>query len=98
MFPLCIRSQSFQVNTVITQKFIIQNNNVNNRKYIISNSSFSIHIEAGALDVISQLLQRKVQHDVNDFDNHLDDLTCDWDNPQINKLLDTLTAAAQDKC
>ncbi|XP_027209733.1 ER membrane protein complex subunit 8 [Penaeus vannamei] len=58
----------------------------------------SIHIEAGALDVISQLLQRKVQHDVNDFDNHLDDLTCDWDNPQINKLLDTLTAAAQDKC
>lgn len=56
----------------------------------------SVHIEAGALDVVSQLLQRRVQHDVCDFDNHLDDLTCDWSNPQINKLLTTLSAAAQD--
>ncbi|XP_045106381.1 ER membrane protein complex subunit 8-like isoform X1 [Portunus trituberculatus] len=56
----------------------------------------SVHVEPGALDVVSQLLQRRVQHDVCDFDNHLDDLTCDWANPQINKLLTTLSAAAQD--
>ncbi|XP_071541165.1 ER membrane protein complex subunit 8 isoform X2 [Panulirus ornatus] len=61
-----------------------------------SKEKASVHIEAGTLEVISQLLQRKVQHDVNDFDNHLDDLTCDWSNPHINKLLTTLAAAAQD--
>ncbi|KAG7169409.1 ER membrane protein complex subunit 8-like [Homarus americanus] len=55
-----------------------------------------VHVEAGSLEVISQLLQRRVQHDINDFDNHLDDLTCDWSNPHINKVLTTLTAAAQD--
>lgn len=61
-----------------------------------SKDKSSVHVEAGALDVVSQLLQRRVQHDVCDFDNHLDDLTCDWSNPQINKLLTTLSAAAQD--
>ncbi|XP_045617252.1 ER membrane protein complex subunit 8-like isoform X2 [Procambarus clarkii] len=61
-----------------------------------SKDKSSVHVEAGSLEVISQLLQRKVQHDINDFDNHLDDLTYDWSNPHINKLLTTLTAAAQD--
>jgi len=61
-----------------------------------SREKASIHVEIDSLEVISQLLQRKVQHDVNDFDNHLDDLTCDWANPQINKLLATLLSAAQD--
>ncbi|MPC18251.1 ER membrane protein complex subunit 8 [Portunus trituberculatus] len=60
------------------------------------NGQGNVHVEPGALDVVSQLLQRRVQHDVCDFDNHLDDLTCDWANPQINKLLTTLSAAAQD--
>lgn len=61
-----------------------------------SRDKSSIHVEAGSLEITSQLLQRKVQHDVNDFDNHLDDLTCDWTNPQINKLLTTLAAASQE--
>ncbi|XP_042221344.1 ER membrane protein complex subunit 8-like isoform X2 [Homarus americanus] len=61
-----------------------------------SKEKASVHVEAGSLEVISQLLQRRVQHDINDFDNHLDDLTCDWSNPHINKVLTTLTAAAQD--
>lgn len=55
---------------------------------------FSVHVEDGSLEVVSMLLQRRVQHDVSDFDNHLDDLTCDWSNPQINKLLTTLTSDA----
>ncbi|KAK3875296.1 hypothetical protein Pcinc_019829 [Petrolisthes cinctipes] len=59
-----------------------------------SKDKASVHVEEGTLEVVSTLLQRRVQHDVSDFDNHLDDLSCDWSNPQINKLLTTLTAAA----
>ncbi|KAK7084583.1 ER membrane protein complex subunit 8 [Halocaridina rubra] len=61
-----------------------------------SKDKSSIHVDPSYLEITSQLLQRKVQHDVCDFDNHLDDLTCDWTNLQINKLLDTLAAASQD--
>ena len=48
---------------------------------------FRVHIDAGTLEITSQLLQRKIQHEVNDFDNHLDDLEYDWANSNINKLL-----------
>ncbi|XP_076049200.1 ER membrane protein complex subunit 8/9 [Oratosquilla oratoria] len=59
-----------------------------------SREKSSVHLEnSECLETTSQLLQRKVQHELHDFDNHLDDLTCDWANLHINKILKSLTDA-----
>ncbi|KAL7637213.1 UNVERIFIED_CONTAM: hypothetical protein RMT77_011925 [Armadillidium vulgare] len=53
-----------------------------------------VHLESGSLEITSQLLQKKVHRDISDFDNHLDDITCDWTNKQIGKLVGSLISAA----
>lgn len=46
-----------------------------------------------ALVTVSQLLQSGVQKDLIDFDNYLDDLTQDWSNSGIEKLIATIDAS-----
>ncbi|CAG9088835.1 unnamed protein product [Plutella xylostella] len=46
-----------------------------------------------ALETVSHLLQRGVQKDLVDFDNYLDDLTMDWTNLGIEKLVASLNAS-----
>lgn len=44
-----------------------------------------IGVDELTLGVTSQAVQRKLQKDLHDFDNHLDDLTCDYLNFPINE-------------
>lgn len=54
---------------------------------------FRVHVEMGTMEVTSQLLEKKVSSDIFDFDNHLDDISCDWSNRQISRLIRSLVAA-----
>ncbi|GBP08732.1 hypothetical protein EVAR_7318_1 [Eumeta japonica] len=45
------------------------------------------------LETVSHMLQKGVQKDLVDFDNYLDDLTLDWTNLGIQKLVSSLTAS-----
>ena len=40
------------------------------------------------LAVAATLLENRAQRELYDFDNHLDDVTQDWLNPNINSLLE----------
>ncbi|XP_034831403.1 ER membrane protein complex subunit 8/9 homolog [Maniola hyperantus] len=44
------------------------------------------------LETVSHLLQRRVQKDLVDFDNYLDDSTQDWSNSGIEKLIASMDA------
>lgn len=50
----------------------------------------SIHFEQGhkALSATSALLHSKSYRKLNDFDNHLDDISLDWSNQVINEEID----------
>lgn len=50
----------------------------------------SIHFEQGhkALSCTSALLHSKTYRKLNDFDNHLDDISLDWSNQVINEEID----------
>eukprot|EP00795_Rhopilema_esculentum_P001780 gene1780-16267_t len=39
------------------------------------------------LAIVSELIRSKAYQTLSDFDNHLDDITQDWLNPSVNKLL-----------
>jgi len=40
-------------------------------------------------NAVQDLVYKSQQHlNLNDFDNHLDDIKCDWTNDEINKLID----------
>merc|ERR1711976_80603 len=52
---------------------------------------FKDTLEEGALEAASSLLHSKSHTDLVDFDNHLDDITLDWSNPDINEVLDHAT-------
>lgn len=47
------------------------------------------------LRVCSLLLQRKEFNRIVDFDNHLDDISLDWLNPNLNEEIDSLAASFQ---
>ncbi|XP_015788976.1 ER membrane protein complex subunit 8 [Tetranychus urticae] len=56
-------------------------------------SNGSIEKPEAALDVIRDLVVKKQVHlKLNDFDNHLDDITCDWRNNAINQEIKSLEA------
>ena len=44
-------------------------------------------LESGTLAAISSLLATRAHRELIDFDNHLDNITLDWKNLQINELL-----------
>lgn len=46
-------------------------------------------IDHSTSDTLAQLLSDKVQRQIYDFDNHLDDISLDWSNQEINERLDT---------
>ena len=48
------------------------------------------------LNIVSQLMIGKAYPSLVDFDNHLDDLSLDWLNPEINKVVDNASAQVQD--
>ncbi|XP_026733754.1 ER membrane protein complex subunit 8/9 homolog [Trichoplusia ni] len=50
------------------------------------------------LDTVSHLLQRGVQKDLVDFDNYLDDVTQDWTNLGIEKLIASINASNTIDC
>ena len=45
-----------------------------------------------ALDVCSGLLERSGYNLIVDFDNHLDNISLDWMNPQLNEEIDNLVS------
>ncbi|CAH2090780.1 unnamed protein product [Euphydryas editha] len=50
------------------------------------------------LETVSHLLQRGVQKDLIDFDNYLDDLSQDWTNLGIEKLIASINASNSIDC
>lgn len=48
-------------------------------------------LEKTALEITSTSLQSKLYRELNDFDNHLDDIELDWRNPFINEQLSLST-------
>lgn len=46
---------------------------------------FSISLESNSRSVAAALLQRRVYEQLVDFDNHLDDLSQDWRNLNLNQ-------------
>ncbi|XP_046992996.1 ER membrane protein complex subunit 8 [Schistocerca americana] len=49
-------------------------------------SSFSV--EANSLDSAAVLVQQRAYEELVDFDNHLDDISLDWTNAQLNDIID----------
>eukprot|EP00095_Tigriopus_kingsejongensis_P011228 snap_masked-scaffold836_size90567-processed-gene-0.11 protein:Tk11228 transcript:snap_masked-scaffold836_size90567-processed-gene-0.11-mRNA-1 annotation:"er membrane protein complex subunit 8 9 homolog" len=49
----------------------------------------SLVLEESTLEVSGDLLQRKIHRQLADFDNHLDELECDFFNPEINEEIDS---------
>jgi hypothetical protein len=47
--------------------------------------SCSISLESNSKSVAAALMQRRVYEQLVDFDNHLDDLSQDWRNPNLNQ-------------
>ncbi|XP_053606837.1 ER membrane protein complex subunit 8/9 homolog [Plodia interpunctella] len=50
------------------------------------------------LETVSHLLQKRVQKDLVDFDNYLDDCTQDWTNLGIEKLVASINASNMIDC
>lgn len=48
----------------------------------------SIRLEDGTLDLVSDAIREGFQRDVQDFDDHLDDVARDFFNEQLNDKLD----------
>jgi hypothetical protein len=48
------------------------------------------------LSIVSQLMIGKAYPSLVDFDNHLDDLSLDWLNPEINKVVDNAASQVQE--
>lgn len=44
-------------------------------------------IEKGTYDLCLQLLKLKAYNDLNDFDNHLDNINKDWLNVKLNDII-----------
>lgn len=53
----------------------------------------SVLVESSSLQTVSTLLQRRVDQEITDFDLHLDDITCDWANLNLNALVRSFEAA-----
>ena len=43
----------------------------------------------------TQLLQEKRYTDINDFDNHLDDLKVDWRNLKLEQVIHTISCSVE---
>jgi len=50
-------------------------------------SAYEMVYEDNAAEVVEHMIERKVERDLCDFDNHLDDITQDWLNTNINQLV-----------
>ena len=48
----------------------------------------AVRVEEGAVEAANELLQRRVQDAIVDFDNHLDDLNKDYLNVELNMEID----------
>ena len=57
---------------------------------------FSCLADDETLNIVSQLMIGKAYPSLVDFDNHLDDLSLDWLNPEINRVVDNATAHVQE--
>ena len=44
-------------------------------------------IENGSIQKSNDLIKTREYRQLFDFDNHLDDISCDWKNETINKLV-----------
>lgn len=53
----------------------------------------SVLVEPSSLLTVSNLLQRRVDQEITDFDLHLDDITCDWANLNLNALVRSFETA-----
>lgn len=52
---------------------------------------YRFHDPKQAFDAVQELIFKKQIHlTLNDFDNHLDDIKADWNNPDINQTIDQL--------
>ncbi|XP_014277160.1 ER membrane protein complex subunit 8 [Halyomorpha halys] len=51
----------------------------------------NVILEENCLDAVSTLLQKRAFNDLIDFDNHLDDLSKDWRNPELNERIEKAT-------
>ena len=50
--------------------------------------SINFEGKAGVEDAMYLLMRNENYRDLVDFDNHLDDVSCDWRNLKLNKTLD----------
>lgn len=56
---------------------------------------FRINLEGDLLEGLSTLLQRQEYRGLVDFDNHLDNISLDWQNNDLNEIIDeTMEAVA----
>uniref|UniRef100_A0A6A7FZ41 ER membrane protein complex subunit 9-like n=2 Tax=Hirondellea gigas TaxID=1518452 RepID=A0A6A7FZ41_9CRUS len=53
----------------------------------------SVIVDQSSLDTVSDLLRRRVFHEITDFDLHFDDITLDWANTNLNKLMGSYAVA-----
>ncbi|XP_012262208.1 ER membrane protein complex subunit 8/9 homolog [Athalia rosae] len=47
-----------------------------------------IHFDGDILDAVSTMLQRQEYRGLVDFDNHLDNISLDWQNQELNEIID----------
>ncbi|XP_046736400.1 ER membrane protein complex subunit 8/9 homolog [Diprion similis] len=47
-----------------------------------------VNLDKGVLDGVSTMLQGQDYRDLVDFDNHLDNISLDWQNNELNKIID----------
>ena len=51
---------------------------------IVFDFLYSVNTEKASEDIASTLIQSRLYRDLIDFDNHLDDISLDWRNVEIN--------------
>lgn len=56
------------------------------------NDAFRLEQSDDTLDAVSKLVQRGAAKDLQDFDNHLDNVANDWTNEHLNRDLKQLLA------
>lgn len=55
------------------------------------------YLDISLLNIVSDLITRGVYKELVDFDNHLDDLTLDWSNAGLDKLITTVSGPAESR-
>ncbi|XP_006824746.2 ER membrane protein complex subunit 8-like [Saccoglossus kowalevskii] len=71
----------------VALKLFTFNENKSEWKQKEMESSVALEDDEKCLAVSADLLRSKLYRDLSDFDNHLDDISLDWLNPDINSLI-----------